>query len=104
MRARAVGLADSQPDAQVIPTLVGRLNDSDPVVRLAANEELKKRTRRDFGFQAWAGQEERATAVSRWRAWLTGKPDAQQAAEVKRSTAPPRTSLARPSPQGVSSQ
>ncbi|WP_165230293.1 HEAT repeat domain-containing protein [Aquisphaera insulae] len=102
MRARAVGLSEMEPDATAIPVLVGRLNDTDPVVRLAANEELKKRTRHDFGFRPWADPEERSAAASRWRAWMTGKPDAVQAAEVSRTTAPPRKSMPRPSPQGGS--
>ncbi|QEH36758.1 hypothetical protein OJF2_53430 [Aquisphaera giovannonii] len=100
MRARAVSLAESEPNATAVPVLIGHLNDPDPVVRLAANEELKRRTGRDFKFQSWAAPEERAAGVSRWKAWLTGKPDAQRAAEVQRSTAPPRKSMPRPSPQG----
>ena len=47
-RARAVGRANGQPDSQVMRTLVGRLADTDPVVRLAAHEELRKRTGCDF--------------------------------------------------------
>ena len=41
VRARAVGLGRSRDDAKVIPALVNRLDDSDPVVRLAAYEELR---------------------------------------------------------------
>ena len=43
MRARAVGLGRREPDSQVVPALVARLDDEDPVVRLAANEELRQR-------------------------------------------------------------
>ncbi len=64
VRARAVSLGDSRPDAVVIPALVGRMNDPDVVVRMAANEELKRRTGQDFGFQAWASSPERANAVA----------------------------------------
>ncbi len=44
VRARAVGLGGRKSDSQVVPALVGRLGDSDPVVRLAAYEELRRRT------------------------------------------------------------
>lgn len=74
VRARSVGLGDREPDSQVVPALIGRLDDEDPVVRMAANEELRQRTGQDFGYVAWASPEERAQAVSRWRTWLTGPP------------------------------
>ena len=57
-----------ESDEQVVPALVARLDDEDPVVRLAANEELRKRTGRDFGYVPWASDEERAGAIARWRA------------------------------------
>ncbi len=65
VRARAVGLDDKQPERVAIPALIDRLNDSDRVVRMTA----KERTRRDFGFVAWADPKERAAAVDRWQAW-----------------------------------
>jgi hypothetical protein len=74
VRARAVGLGRREPEAQVVPALVARLDDEDPVVRLAANEELRKRTGRDFGYVPWASPEERAGAIARWRSWLTAPP------------------------------
>ena len=39
---RPVGLVQRQSNEQVVPALVSRLGDEDPVVRLAANEELRK--------------------------------------------------------------
>jgi hypothetical protein len=69
-RARAVGLAAREPDSKALPALVGRLGDSDPVVRLAAHEELRKRTGQDFGYLPWASAEERSDAIERWQAWL----------------------------------
>ena len=70
VRARAVGLARRQADSRVMPALVERLSDSDPVVRLAAHEELRKRTGQDFGYVPWASPEERAGATERWRAFV----------------------------------
>ena len=44
--------------------------DNDPVVRLAAHEELRRRTGQDFGYVPWASAEERTRAIDRWRGWL----------------------------------
>jgi hypothetical protein len=89
-----MSLGYNQPNAVVLPGLVGRLDDPDPVVRLAAHEELKRRTGRDFGYIPWSTSQERAGAVSRWRAWLSGEPIVQG-----RSPVGPRKSLPAPSPQ-----
>lgn len=69
VRARSVSLGGRLPQQKVVPALIDRLEDHDPVVRLAAYEELKKGTGRTFGFVPWGGDAERAGAVSRWRAW-----------------------------------
>jgi hypothetical protein len=69
VRARAVGLDEKQPEWIAIPALIERLNDPDRVVRMTANDGLKERTKRDFGFVPWASPEERAQAVTRWKAW-----------------------------------
>ncbi len=74
VRARAIGRDDRQPNVHVVPALVGRLEDGDPVVRLAAHEELRRRTGRDFGFVPWGSPEDRAAAIKRWRDWLAGPP------------------------------
>lgn len=68
-RARAVGMGRELPDSVVMPALIERLNDKDPVVRLSASEELRRRTGQDFGFVAWADAAERKPAVERWQAW-----------------------------------
>ncbi len=73
-RARAIGRDDRRPNVQVVPELIGRLDDPDPVIRLAAHEELRRRTGRDFGFIPWASPEDRAAAIKRWRDWLAGPP------------------------------
>lgn len=82
VRASSVG-----SDTQVVPALVNRLDDEDPVVRMAAGEELRRRTGKDFGFIAWASPEERAAAIARWKAWLKAPPmpaDTIQAPELPR--------------------
>jgi hypothetical protein len=73
VRAQAISLGDRRPSSQVVPALIGRLEDSDPVVRLAAHAELQQRTGRDFGFVPWASSEERSGAIGRWRSWLRGR-------------------------------
>jgi hypothetical protein len=97
VRARSVGLGGSQPDTQVVPALVGRLADEDPVVRLAANEELRKRTGRDFGFVPWASPEERTAAIARWRSWLTGPP--MPAGSIQSPELPPLPVKSPPAPR-----
>ncbi len=68
-RARSVSLGSKLPQQQVVPALIDRLEDKDPVVRMAAHEELKKGTGHTFGFIPWGGESERTSAVSRWRSW-----------------------------------
>ena len=81
VRARSVGLGDEQPEWVAVPAMIGRLNDPDRVVRMTAHDALKARTKRDFGFVAWAPADERSKAVDRWRAWW--KDRAAQAAYPK---------------------
>jgi hypothetical protein len=69
VRARAVGLDEKQPESVAIPALIDRLNDPDRVVRMTANDGLKERTQRDFGFIPWAPAEERGQAIGRWKVW-----------------------------------
>jgi hypothetical protein len=73
VRARAVGLGDREPDSVAIPALIDRLGDPDPVVRLTAHEELKRRTSQDFGFVPWAEPREREAAQARWKAWWASR-------------------------------
>jgi hypothetical protein len=70
VRARAVGLSGRERESFVMMALVERLSDTDPVVRLAAHEELRKRTGCDFGYVPWASPEERADATNLWRNWV----------------------------------
>ncbi len=75
VRARSVGLGKNLPQGEVVPALINRLEDRDPVVRLAAFEELHKGTGRSFGFVPWGADAERAGAVTRWRNWWKGRQD-----------------------------
>ncbi len=82
VRARSVGLGENLPDWKRIPTLIDGLGDSEPVVAMAANEELKTLTGQDFGYVAWGDLAERSAAQARWRAWW----DARQAGLAKNRT------------------
>ena len=68
-RARAVELGQGKVEEKVIPRLIESLEDTDPVVRMTAHEDLKQRTRQDFGFVPWADAAERTPAVEQWKAW-----------------------------------
>src|SRR5438132_5931781 len=59
VRARSVGLGQGVAYERVVPALLDRLDDPDPVVRLTAHEELRSRTGQDFGFIPWASPAER---------------------------------------------
>jgi hypothetical protein len=74
VRARAIPLGRKLPEEKVVPGLLASLDDRDQVVRMAASEELKKRSGKDFGYVPYTEAEERAPAVSRWRAWWAGQP------------------------------
>jgi hypothetical protein len=73
VRARSASLGRKMPGSVVVPALIARLDDADPVVRLTAHEELRRQTGQDFGFVPWADPPERAAAVSRWKAWWSGR-------------------------------
>ena len=73
VRARAIPLGRKLPEQKVVPGLIASLDDRDQVVRMTASEELKKRSGKDFGFIPYAEPEDRAPAVSRWRAWWDAK-------------------------------
>jgi hypothetical protein len=72
VRARAATMGDHLPTQLVVPALLERLDDGDPVVRLTAHEELKRRTGQDFGYRPWDDPTVRAGSIARWRAWWAG--------------------------------
>lgn len=76
VRARTISEGRDADDPRALTGLVVKLEDEDPVVRMAAHEELRERTGRDFGYVAWAGAEERAAAVVRWRSYIAAVPPA----------------------------
>ncbi|GAC1316095.1 MAG: hypothetical protein NVSMB14_15580 [Isosphaeraceae bacterium] len=71
VRARSASQGEELPEQTVVPALIARLSDPDPVVRLSAHHAPTKRTGKDFGFVPWADEAERAKAIARWRKWWT---------------------------------
>lgn len=69
VRARAATLGDQVPTAVAVPALLARMNDNDPVVRMTAHEELRRRTGQDFGYHPWDDLAERSQAIARWQTW-----------------------------------
>ena len=67
--ARSVGLSQGLPESQVVPALLDRLEDKDPVVRLAAAEELKQGDGPQLRICALGERDGPGRAVARWRAW-----------------------------------
>jgi hypothetical protein len=90
VRARAVTLNDGVPASVAVPALMERMNDRDAVVRLAAHEELRERTGKDFGYHPWDDQAERGQAIARWRSWWSGQSKQVTAARPVAQTAPSR--------------
>ena len=73
VRARSAAMGDNLPEERVVPTLIDRLEDTDPVVRLSSYEELRRRTGQDFGYLPWGDLDERGRSVAQWRAWWGGR-------------------------------
>lgn len=67
--------AANRNDAQAVPFLIDRLQDTDPDVRLFASMALERLTGQTMGWHFYESKEQRAPAVERWRAWLVaGRP------------------------------
>ena len=94
VRARAVGLGENEPEWVAVPAMIERLNDADSVVRMTANEGLKKRTGQDFGFVPWDSAADRGRSVARWRSWWAERSKGQ-AAPAPSPQSPPTASAAK---------
>ena len=58
---------------QAFPVVIPLLEDPDPEVRDEADNTLCTLADEDMGFHAEAPEEERKTAMDRWRAWWEGR-------------------------------
>ena len=73
VRARSMGLVQSQPDSVAVPALITKLNDPDAVVRMTAIEELKRRTGQDFNYAPWEDERGRTQSMVAWQNWWKAK-------------------------------
>ena len=56
-----------------IPTMVDDLQSDDPAIRFYAIQSLHRLTHDDLGYHYYETDDERAPAMSRWRAWLKSR-------------------------------
>lgn len=69
-RMRAIRDAAQSDNRSAIPSLIERLNSSDPAERLLAIRALEKLTGTTNGFDHAASLTERTNGVERWRVWM----------------------------------
>ena len=74
VRIESAVKAAGEGRVDLVPELVGNLEDRDESVRFVSGIALKRLTGRDFGFLSFASPADRADAVRRWRRWIEGAP------------------------------
>jgi HEAT repeat protein len=72
LRRDAIREAARTGNAQALPYLVDRLQDSEDDIRFYAIEALQRMTGQTLGYVAYEPSESRLAAVKRWREWLKG--------------------------------
>jgi len=72
-RLEAVTVTAKQRDLAQVPTLIDRLDDEDPAVRLMAGSTLVSLTGHDTGYRPYASSEERQRQQATWRAWWSSQ-------------------------------
>jgi hypothetical protein len=65
----AIQKAVREKNRAAIPQLIKDLDNDDAAVRMYANHALEEMTGERFGFRYFAGEEERAVIVRKWRDW-----------------------------------
>lgn len=77
----AIKASVQRKDMTAVRQLVKDLESDDPAVRFYAIQGLERLTGQTFGYQYFAADESRFSAVEKWKAWLAGWEAAQQAGE-----------------------
>lgn len=67
----AIKKAVREKDLRVAPQLIQDLENDDPAIRLYAINGLEQLTGQRFGYETYAPDAQRHTAVQKWRQWLT---------------------------------
>ncbi len=70
----AIEQAVHDHDRSVIPQLISDLESDDAAVRFYSIDALKSLTGEDCGYRYYAEEDERKTAVQRWKQWLEKHP------------------------------
>ena len=69
----AIKKAARNRDRSAVRQLVADLDSDDPAVRFYAISGLSRITGERFGYDYYAGEEDRQPAVKRWREWLAAR-------------------------------
>jgi hypothetical protein len=73
----AIQKAVRENNRAILPQLVKELDNDDPAVRMYANHALEQLTGEKFGYQYFAGEDQREAAARKWRLWLSDPSAAQ---------------------------
>jgi hypothetical protein len=69
----AIKAAVQAHDRSAIPQLIKDLNSDDSAVRFYAIDGLKSLTGQTFGYRYYDDEEQRKSAIERWKAWMKKK-------------------------------
>jgi hypothetical protein len=69
LRLAAVRASAAKESKLLVPNLIGRLSDADPLVARLAQSALKQLTKQDFGPKKGATAAEKSQAIAAWRRW-----------------------------------
>jgi hypothetical protein len=74
VRAAAASACGLKEDKQLVVELIAVLSDADAVVVQAARNSLRSLSGKDFGPQSDASAEDKAKAITDWKAWHSSQP------------------------------
>lgn len=84
LKIPAIKASVASRDLSVVAQLVKDLESDDPAVRFYAINGLQRLTGQSFGYQYYAGEDQRQPAIQKWKAWLEGWEAGQSLATGKK--------------------
>lgn len=69
-RIRAVVASTERPTLEALEGMVAGLGSDDPALRTLSIAALERTAGTRFGYDPWAAESDRRTAIGRWRRWL----------------------------------
>jgi hypothetical protein len=99
VRMQAAFLAAEKDRRDLLAELVENLSDPDESVRFISGIALKRLTGQDFGYLSYGEVDERASAIERWKAWLS-LPVAPEKGRERSETAPRSAGFSSPELSG----